>query len=208
VTRLHLIDDDDALRLSLAALIGAWPEWRVATWRSGSDFLRAASTAGPGVVLVDQDMPGATGLDVLRSTASDPRFAVVLMSEAADIRLAIDSFRAGVVQLIEKPCDPGALRDALTEAAHRVERRRPVLEARARIARLSRREREVLDELVSGSPNKVIAHTLAISPRTVEVYRASLMGKLGVASLSAAVRLTFAAGLTPEAELEPVALAA
>jgi two-component system response regulator FixJ len=208
VTHVHIIDDDDALRDSLAALIGIWPEWRVETWCSGSDFLNAASDVKPGVILVDQNMPGATGLDVLRATANDPRFAVVLMTGAADVRLAIESFRAGVVHLIEKPCDPDALRDALVEATIRVEKSRPVFAARARIARLSRRERDVLDGLVSGSPNKVIAYTLGISPRTVEVYRANLMDKLDVASLSAAIRLMFAAGLTPEAALAPIALAA
>jgi two-component system response regulator FixJ len=205
---IHVIDDDDALRDSLAALIATWPGMCAETWCSGSAFLEAAPALEPGVLLLDQDMPGATGLEVLRSVANDPRFAAVLMTGAADIRLAVESFRAGVVQLIEKPCDPSVLHEALMKAVNRVEKNRPLLVARTRIARLSGRERDVLGGLMTGSQNKVIAYALGISPRTVEIYRATMMEKLGAGSLSAAIQTAFIAGLTSEAECEPIALAA
>jgi len=208
MTFVHIIDDDDGLRASLAALIATWPDMRVRSWRSGSAFLGGAPMLEPGVLLLDQDMPGATGLDVLRSVANDPRFAVVLMTGAADIRLAVQCFQAGAVHLIEKPCDTDALREALTEAAACIAERRPLLVARERIALLSPRERNVLDGLLAGASNKLIAHVHSISPRTVEIYRGQMMEKLKARSLSAAILLAFTAGLTPEPAFEPIALAA
>ena len=205
---VHVVDDNDALRDSLAVLIAGWSGWRVETWSSGSAFLEAVSRVDPGVVLVDQEMPGATGLDVLRSISRDQRFGAVMMTGSADIRLAVDSMRTGATNFVEKPCDPDILRAALMEAAARVEARLPLLRARAHIARLAPRERDVLDGLVAGRANKVIAYVLGISPRTVEIYRASMMDKLGADSLAAVIRMAFAAGLTPESSLQPVALAA
>jgi two-component system response regulator FixJ len=204
---IHIIDDNDALRESLASLITGWSEWRVTTWSSGSAFLEAAPRVEPGVLLLDQEMPGATGLDVLRSIARDSRFRVVMMTGLADIRLAVASMRTGAANFVEKPCDPAILRAALAEAAASVESRLPMLKARAHIARLAPRERDVLDGLVAGQANKMIAHLLGISPRTVEIYRANMMERLGADSLAAVIRMAFAAGLTPESSL-PVALAA
>jgi two-component system response regulator FixJ len=208
MTVIHIIDDDEALRAALAALIATWPDMRARPWCSGSAFLIGAPMLEPGVLLLDQDMPGATGLEVLRSVANDPRFAVVLMTGAANIRLAVECFQAGAVHLIEKPCDMDALRDALTEAAACIEERHALLVARERIDLLSPRERNVLDGLITGASNKLIAHEHGISPRTVEIYRGQMMEKLGVRSLSAAILLAFTAGLIPEAESAPIALAA
>ena len=208
MTFIHIIDDDDGLRAALAALIATWPEMRARTWCSGSAFLSGAPMLEPGVLLLDQDMPGATGLEVLRSVANDPRFAVVLMTGGANIRFAVECFRAGAVHLIEKPCDTDALRDALTEAAACIEERRPQLAARERIAQLSPRERNVLDGLLTGASNKLIAHVHSISPRTVEIYRGQMMEKLRAHSLSAAILLALTAGLMPGAEFAPIALAA
>lgn len=193
MTCIHIIDDDSALRDSLAALIATWPGYTARTWATGTQFLNAAPALEPGVLLLDHDMPGATGLDVIKAVADDPRFAVVMMTGGADIRLTVEAFRAGALQLIEKPCDPGAIRIAISEAAARIETAAPMLAARARLARLSPRERDVVAGMVDGASNKIIAYTLAISPRTVEIYRANLMAKLRVQSLSAVIRIALTA---------------
>jgi two-component system response regulator FixJ len=210
VTFVHIIDDDDVLRDALARLIARHGEWQVTQWRSGEAFLAQRGCLEGGVLLLDHDMPGTKGIDVLAAVKGDPRFAAVMMTGAADTRLAVAAFRHGTIDMIEKPCDHELLIAALAAAAAVVETARPVAVARDLIARLSPRERDVLDGLVAGWPNKVIAYAYGISPRTAEVYRANLMIKLGVRSLSAALHIAFTAGRMPARERmnEPLALAA
>ncbi len=208
MTCIHLIDDDDALRASLVALLAGQPGWRVVEWSSGDRFLAESRALAPGVLLLDYNMPGTNGLDVLHALDGDARFAVVMMTGSADVRLAVTAMRKGAVHFVEKPCDPEAVTAAVAEARDTLEANKPAVTAKARIARLAPRERDVLNGLVAGLQNKSIARVLGISPRTVEIYRSTLMDKLGAQSLSAAIHLAFIAGIFPEEEPEPWALAA
>lgn len=200
---IHVVDDHEAIRRSLALLLGAAGH-RVLTYESGEALLRAAAGGlEAGVVILDVRMPGRDGLSVLEALAArEPHLPVIVVTGHGDIPLAVRAMRAGAQDFVEKPYSEarilGAVREAL-EAGRQAERaRRQRLQAAARLATLSPREREVLDALVEGRANKAIAAALGISPRTVEVHRAHLMEKLGVRSLPEAVRLYLAAA--PEGE--------
>ena len=197
MTCVHIIDDDDVLRDALYQMITGLTDWRVMQWRSGGEFLAQRGFLGSGVLLLDQDMPGTSGIEVLAAVRGDPRFAAVMMTGAADIRLAVDAFRHGAINMVEKPCDHDVLIEALAGAAAVVDAAQSMTAARTLIARLTPRERDVLDGLILGQPNKIIAHLCGISPRTVEIYRANLMEKLNAQSLSAVLRIAFNAGRTP-----------
>ena len=156
-----------------------------------------------GCVLTDVRMPGLDGLELLRQLKQGGfRRPVVVMTAHGDVPMAVRAMKAGAADFVEKPFDDEALL-AATEAAlgrragHRCRRGGRCREER--IASLSPREREVLDLLVAGKPNKLIARDLGLSPRTVEVHRARLMARLGVGSLAEAVRLAVHAELGPRA---------
>jgi two-component system response regulator FixJ len=200
MTTIHIIDDDihlgDALGRNVTRQLG----WHVVNWNSGDAFLARVDTLGPSVVLADHNMPGKSGVDVLDAIAGDARFVTVLMTGAADIRMAVSAFKSGAINLIEKPFETPELMALLEAAGDRLAAARPRLNAQRRIARLSPRERDVLDGMLRGLANKVIAMELGISPRTIEVYRASLLTKLHANSVADVLQLAFTAGLVPEAE--------
>jgi two-component system response regulator FixJ len=148
-------------------------------------------------------MPGVSGMDVLKEIEGSGRFATIILTGRGDIQLAITAMKAGVVDFIEKPYEFEALSAAIELAFARLEKdgrvQARVDQARALIALLSPREKDVLAGLIEGRSNKMIAIDLDISPRTVEIYRANLMDKLKVGSLSEALRLAFTAGMiTPD----------
>jgi len=122
-----------------------------------------------------------------------------MLTGQGDVQLAVHAMKSGAFEFLEKPCDPHVLLRIVDQSFDRFETESVAAErartARARIARLSARETDVLRGLIEGHPNKVIAHELSLSPRTVEIYRANLMDKLDVRSLSEALRIAFAAGL-------------
>ncbi len=200
---IHLVDDDDAVRASLHALLSLRGDLIVRSFRSGDQFLADAPTLDPGVVLLDFHMPGANGLDVLNalSKADGGKFATIMLTGEGNVALAVAAMKAGALDFIEKPYDTDTLLAVLDSAFARQEQEsithEHAAEARARIGALSPRERDVLMGLIEGRANKVIAYELDISPRTVEVYRAKLMTKLDVRSLPEALRIAFAAGLIP-----------
>ena len=143
-------------------------------------------------------MPDMNGLEMVRRLSEiGVRHPVIVMTGHADVPLAIEAVRAGVKDFIEKPFDDEALlssiRSALADQAGATEREGQDAEVRDRLASLSTRERQVLDGLVAGRANKVIAYDLEISPRTVEVYRANVMTKMQARSLSELVRMTILA---------------
>jgi len=197
---IYVVDDDDAVRASVQGLLAVRANLLIRGFRSGDAFLEELDDLDPGVALLDHHMPGATGLDVLRVIAPlAPRFAPIVLTGQGDVQLAVQAMKAGAFEFLEKPCDPHLLLKTIDESFERFETAslsaNRASEARARIARLSTRETDVLMGLIDGQPNKVIAHTLNLSPRTVEIYRANLMDKLDVRSLSEALRIAFAAGL-------------
>jgi len=153
-----------------------------------------------GCVVVDVRMPGMDGLQLQdHLVAIGVHLPVVVVTGHADIALAVRAMKAGARDFIEKPYTNERMIEAVSSALESgrqdLTRARRTSEAQARLARLSGREQDVLRELVAGRPNKLVAHALNISPRTVEIHRANMMEKLGVRSLSEAVRLFIAAGL-------------
>ena len=201
---VHIVDDEAVVRRSLALLLQS-AGFGCQSHPSGEAFLQAAGSGLPfGCVLLDIRMPGLDGLDVLQEMEKRGlRLPVVVVTAHGDIPLAVDAMKAGACDFVEKPYSADTILGAVTAALRRgdevMERAREASDAAARVASLTPRESEVLQGLLAGRQNKVIAIDLGLSPRTVEIHRANLMSKLGVGSLSEAVRMALTAGLDPAA---------
>ncbi|MEN3749811.1 response regulator [Sphingomonas sp. HF-S3] len=195
---VYIVDDDDAVRASLHSLLSVRFDLVIRNYRSGDIFLEDVDELDPGVVLLDFHMPGATGLDVLNAIQGK-KFVSVILTGQGNVTLAVQAMKAGALDFIEKPYEAdqlmAVLQRALATLEETSEERDRTESARAKIDKLSPRETDVLRGLIEGRSNKVIAYELDISPRTVEIYRANLMDKLDVRSLSEALRVAFAAGL-------------
>jgi two-component system response regulator FixJ len=200
---VHVVDDDAAVRLSLERLLGA-AGFEVRAYDGPMAFLDVAASFSRGCVLLDISMPVMDGLEVQRRLLQRHiTLPVVVMTGEGDIQSAVRAMKAGAIDFIEKPCDDEVLINAVEAAlarGSRPEPQREAVEAAKRISRLSMREREVLDALMAGNPNKVIAFDLGISVRTVEVHRARMMHRLGVHQLAEAIRLAVMAQLAPAAD--------
>jgi two-component system, LuxR family, response regulator FixJ len=200
---VYVVDDDEAVRESLSALLGA-RAYTVRTFGSAHDFLAAAPTLRPGCLIADIRMPGMDGLELQRQL-NDRRFnfPLIVITGHGDVPLAVRAMKAGALDFIEKPFAADAIIGSIEAALQRVaaaggsEADPLAAGAAARLALLSPREREVLQGLLAGLPNKSIAYDLAISPRTVEIHRARVMDKMGAKSLSELIRMSLAAGLRP-----------
>ena len=199
---VHVIDDDQAVRQSLAFLLGTM-NVAVRTYESAVAFLDALPNVEPGCIISDVRMPDVDGIELLRRMRSlDSSMPVIMITGHADVPLAVAAMKAGAVDFLEKPFDDevvlAAVRSALDQ--HRKDSRREAerSEIQQRLASLSDRERQVLEGLVAGHPNKTIAYDLGISPRTVEIYRANVMTKMNAASLSELVRMALIAGVLSE----------
>ena len=191
---VHIVDDDAAIRDSLAFLLDT-ANLRSRTYDSAAALLASAGNLAPGCIVTDVRMPDMNGLEMVRRlTEIGVGHPVIVMTGHADVPLAIEAVRAGVKDFIEKPFDDDALlasvRAAIADQTLAAEHAGRNAELRERLASLSSRERQVLDGLVAGQANKVIAYDLEISPRTVEVYRANVMTKMQARSLSELVRMT------------------
>jgi two-component system response regulator FixJ len=197
---VHVVDDDEAVRRSLERLLDA-AGFRVVSYGSSSVFLEAARGLSAGCVLLDIQMPGVDGLEVqARLNRLGVTLPVIVMTAHGDVARAVRAMKAGAVDFLEKPFDDKTLLNGIEAALTRAGRRagaREAVEAAQRIATLSPREWEVLDGLMAGRPNKVIAFDLGISVRTVEVHRARMMERLGTRQLADAVRLAVLAKLAP-----------
>ena len=195
---IHIIDDDEAIRDSLAFLLDT-ADMKVRTYDSAETFLAGIGDLQPGCVITDLRMPGLSGLDLVeRLKDLNLAIPVIVITGHGDVPLAVEAMRAGVSDFIEKPFDDSAILGSLKLALSRNQDQGQQDAARAataqRLESLSQRERQVLDGLVSGRANKVIAYDLGISPRTVEVYRANLMTKMQASSLSELVRMALLVG--------------
>jgi len=192
-----IIDDDDALRDALAVLVTA-AGWRADGYASAEDFLASLDGERAGCALIDVRLPGIDGMELFRRLAEvAPGFPVVILTGHGDVPMAVEALKAGAVDFIEKPFDPDrlltSLRQALSRDAAIRETKSAVDEFRGLEGKLTPREREVMDFMVLGQSNKMIAAKLGISPRTVEIYRARVMDKMEVRSLAELVRLTLRA---------------
>jgi two-component system response regulator FixJ len=195
---IHVVDDDEAVRDSLGLLLES-AGFAVQTYDSAIVFLNALPKLGVGCVLTDVRMPDLDGLTLQRRlTELGVRLPVIVMTGHADVPIAVDALKAGAADFLEKPFDDAqllaAVSNALAASQRTHEEAAAVATITARIASLTPREREVLDRLVAGHPNKTIAYDLGSSPRTVEVHRARVMEKMGARSLPELVRMAIAAG--------------
>ena len=194
---VHVVDDDVAVRQSLSFLLAS-DGWPVRLHESASAFLDGVKEAA-GCIVTDVRMPGIDGIEFLRRLKLRGfALPVIVMTGHADVPLAVEAMKEGAVDFLEKPFDDelllAAVRSALERRDKLAHQDAHTAEVRARIRSLSERERQVLDGLVAGKPNKVIAYDLGISPRTVEIYRANVMSKMQAGSLSELVRMALWAG--------------
>jgi two-component system response regulator FixJ len=198
---VHIVDDDDAVRDSVSFLLAA-AKIRAVAHDSAVAFLKALPKLDVSCVVTDIRMPEMTGMDLLRHLR-DKGFSVpvIMITGHGDVPLAVEAMKLGATDFIEKPFDDerllSAIRAALDQRVSADAEQAHVAEVRARIESLSERERQVLDGLFAGQANKAIAYELGISARTVEVYRANVMGKMQAASLSDLVRMALLAGVHP-----------
>src|SRR5262245_33540082 len=194
---VHVVDDDEAVRTSLSFLLKI-AKLEVKTYDSASAFLNNPPSSG--CVITDVRMPDVSGIDLLRRLRElQVALPVIVITGHGDVPLAVEAMKLGAIDFFEKPFDDDALLAAVRSAlsSETADSRRSVErdEISEKLASLSNRERQVLEGLVGGHPNKVIAFDLGISPRTVEIYRANVMTKMNAGSLSELVRMALVAGL-------------
>jgi two-component system response regulator FixJ len=196
---IHIVDDDDAVRQSLAFMLSA-AGMPVRVYDSAGAFLEGLPEIQGGCLITDVRMPDITGIELLRKMrAKACHIPAIVITGHGDVPLAVEAMKAGAADFIEKPFDEEAILDAVKTALGQSDEGQDSDHAavNARIAGLSERERQVLEGLVAGHSNKVIAAALSISPRTVEVYRANVMSKMQARSLSELIRMAILANFPP-----------
>ena len=196
---VHVIDDDDAARDSLSFLLRA-AQVDVRAYETAPAFLATIKTLSSGCVITDVRMPEMSGIELLRRLReSGIDIPVIVITGHGDIPLAVEAMKYGASDFFEKPYDDEALltavRSALNQQEGAVQKAADRAALNERLAALSNRERQVLEGLVAGKPNKIIAFDYDISPRTVEIYRANVMTKMQAASLSELVQMALIAGV-------------
>jgi two-component system, LuxR family, response regulator FixJ len=196
--KVYVIDDDDAMRDSLDFLLGS-ADFDVKLFESAQHFLDALPGIDFGCVVSDVRMPGIDGIELLkRLKANRHPFPVLIMTGHGDVPLAVEAMKLGAVDFLEKPFEDdrliGMIDIALKQAASGARTEAVTVDIAARVESLSPRERQVMEGLVAGLSNKMIAREYDISPRTIEVYRANVMTKMQAGSLSELVRLAMRAG--------------
>lgn len=195
---VYVIDDDDAMRDSLHFLLGT-ADFHVALFESAHQFLDTLPNTDFGCILSDIRMPGIDGLELLkRLKANRSPLPVLIMTGHGDVPLAVEAMKLGAADFLEKPFEDdrliGMIDAALRTAEAGARSKAVTQDIAARIESLTPRERQVMDGLVAGLSNKLIAREYDISPRTIEVYRANVMTKMQAGSLSELVRLAMRAG--------------
>lgn len=199
---VHVVDDEDSVRRSLDFLLRS-AGYRTERWEDGEAFLKGTDKAEPACVLLDVRMPGMDGLQVQAEMVSRGyNLPVVVLTGHGDISTAVRAMQGGAVDFLEKPFNRERLLEALEVGFARIEDREGARRredwAKTEVGKLTEREKEVLEGLACGYPNKTIAYDLGISSRTVEVYRANVMSKFEVNNFADALRVAFAAGMGSE----------
>ena len=197
--KVYVVDDDAAMRDSLNFLLDA-ANFEVALFESATNFLEVLPRLEFGCVISDIRMPGIDGIELLRRMKLlDSRFPIVIITGHGDVPLAVEAMKLGAVDFLEKPFEDerliGIIEAAIRQTEPAAKDEAVTQDIAARIESLSPRERQVMDGLIAGLSNKMIARNYDISPRTIEVYRANVMTKMQAGSLSELVRLAMRAGL-------------
>lgn len=197
--KVYVIDDDEAMRDSLSFLLES-ANFNVTLFETAQNFLDGLPGLEFGCVVSDVRMPGIDGIELLkRMKAGQNPFPILIMTGHGDVPLAVEAMKLGAVDFLEKPFEDDRLIGMIDAAIRQAEpaARSEVVtqEIAARVATLSPRERQVMDGLIAGLSNKLIARDYDVSPRTIEVYRANVMTKMQANSLSELVRLAMRAGL-------------
>jgi FixJ family two-component response regulator len=195
--RVYVIDDDAAVRDSLSLLLGLHG-FNTVPFPSAEAFLEAYCAKWSGIVIADLRMPGMSGL-ALQAELQNRRIdlPMIIITAHGEISAVRASLKSGAIDFLEKPIDSDqlldAVRDGLKQEAERVRRSGYAADVARQLARLTTREREVLDRIVAGKHNREIAAELRISARTVEVYRARVMAKMGVERIPDLIRVLMSA---------------
>jgi two-component system, LuxR family, response regulator FixJ len=198
---VHLVDDEEEVRKSLAFLL-TMAGFTVRMHDSATTFLAAASSITNGVLVTDLRMPDMTGVELLRNLgAAQATLPSVVITGHGDVPMAVEAMKAGAVDFLEKPFEDVVIIEAIQRAAAQLggkpAENDDIAAIQSRLERLSDRERQVLNGVVTGLPNKSIAHDLNISPRTVEVHRSNVMAKMQAKSLPHLVRMALVASFGP-----------
>ncbi|HUC65572.1 MAG TPA: response regulator FixJ [Stellaceae bacterium] len=198
--RIFIVDDDDAVRDSLELLLRAAGFEAIVAYASARNFLAEAAPMPGECLLLDVRMPDMDGLELQEElNRRGIKLPVIIMTGHGDVPIAVRAMKAGAMDFIEKPFSDELLVDCVRRARRQAEEARregaEADEVRHRLQILTPRERDVLQGMIAGQPNKLIAHALGISPRTVEIHRARVMDKMAARSLSALVRMALAAGI-------------
>lgn len=199
---IFVVDDDPAIRKSLTVLLEASGLTNVVAYSSADEFLTAAQPKRGDCLVVDIRMPGMDGLELQAElNRRGSKIPVIVMTGHGDVPIAVRAMKAGASDFVEKPFAVDAMIESVKRALELSAQASGAVQENEQIHRrigsLTPREREVLEGLVAGHPNKVIAHTLGISPRTVEIHRARVMDKLDARNLSTLVRMAITAGIVP-----------
>ncbi len=198
---VHIVDDEEAVRNSLAFLLGT-SGFATRIHESASAFLEMAPGIRNGCLITDLRMPDIDGGELLRRLRErDAMLPAIVISGHGDVQMAVEAMKNGAMDFIEKPFSDDVMITAIERAVQQAETSNrddaATREITSRLASLSERETQVLKGVVAGLPNKVIAYELGLSPRTVEVYRAGLMGKMNAGSLSELVRMVLSVNWQP-----------
>jgi two-component system response regulator FixJ len=193
---VHIVDDEDAIRRSVSFMLKT-SGFAVQTWATGMTFLKEVRHVEQGCILLDVRMPEMDGLAVQAALSHQGiTMPVIILTGHGDVSVAVRAMKGGAVDFLEKPFEKAVLLGSIEAAFERLaiagDRTTEAAEAEVMLGILTPREKDVLEGLAQGLPNKTIAYDLGISPRTVEVHRANLMLKLNVRSLSDALRIAFA----------------
>jgi two-component system response regulator FixJ len=195
---VHVIDDEAKVREALALLLST-ADIASQTYASAEAFLASVPLGEPTCIVLDNQLPGMSGIELLKRVAdAGNRPSVVMISGYADVPTAVTAMKIGAFHFAQKPFDPEALlaviEEALASADEHHDHRAEITEFAARLELLTQREREVLGLLVEGLPTKLIAHRLGISVRTAEHHRAEVKQKMQARTISHLVRMAFSLG--------------
>lgn len=201
---IHIVDDEAIVRASIVSLVQAHGAYECHEYASAEAFIARLDLIDPGCVVLDLQLDGLNGSTVIRALAErSDRFRMIIVTGFSDLATAIEAFRAGAVEFLHKPYEMRALLDAIDRGFHLLEQggEPPVLvaEAKARIARLTGEEADVLALLIRGQTNQEIARLLDLDPRKVQIHRARALAAIDAPSILAAIRTAAIAGWPPTA---------